>query len=47
MVVSNTSPLINLAAIDHLDLLRALREEAGFWVSEALYQRILESVDER
>ena len=28
-------------------LLRALREEAGFWISEALYQRILESVDER
>ncbi len=91
MVVSDTSPIINLAAIalalemdarlliDERDgrqaasrvggsrlgllgvlvqakreghmravrpLLQALREDAGFWISNSLYRRILESVGE-
>jgi predicted nucleic acid-binding protein len=47
MVVSGASPLINLTAIGRLDLLRALRQDAGFWMSEALQNRVLEKVGER
>ena len=70
-VVSDTSPLLNLAIIDRLDLLRAfyaplavpeavvqelrnaesllknLREEADFWISDALWKDVLRRAGER
>lgn len=47
IVVSNTSPLTNLAAIGHFDLLRdALRQRAGFFVGERLYRQILAEAGE-
>ena len=48
IVVSNTSPLTNLAAIGQLGILDAvrpsldlLREKVGFYLSEPLYQHAL------
>jgi len=39
-VVSNASPLINLARIDQLDLLRQLYGEV--WIPEAVYREVVE-----
>ena len=53
-IVSNASPLINLARIGKLDLLTevkphldALRWEASFRVSNALYRRVLRDEGEK
>lgn len=50
IVVSNTSPIINLAAIGRLDLLQSLLHDlmtgAGFWIGQELYTRVLESAEE-
>jgi predicted nucleic acid-binding protein len=73
IIVSDTSPINNLAAINHLHLLQqlytgilgilveaksqrlisavkplldALINQAGFWVAEPLYKRVLQLVDE-
>lgn len=57
-IVSNTSPITNLAAIAQLDLLYqlyipvvrpyldALVDDAGFWMTNNLYQRILQIAQE-
>ena len=49
IVVSNTSPIINLAAIRQLELLSLLHDLmtiAGFWIDQELYTRVLESAQE-
>jgi len=52
MVVSNTSPLMNLAIIGRLDLLRQfyemekLQREAHFWISPPLFEKLLRSAGE-
>ena len=60
IVVSNTSPLTNMAANSQFDLLHklfgelylplgvvnALRYQAGFYVSEAVYQNALQRAGE-
>jgi predicted nucleic acid-binding protein len=55
-VVSDTSPILGLSSIGHLELLQeqfgevfipqALRREIGFFISERLYQEVLKKADE-
>ena len=53
--VSNTSPILNLAIIGQLDLLRrqfgdamrALQQQAGFFITVDLFARILHEAGER
>jgi len=65
IVVSDASPLISLAVVGFLDVLRSLYgrviiplvpllkpildsliAQAGFWVSQQLYERVLQGVGE-